>query len=1371
MTKDSRDSSKKEVSTISTPQLQCPMLKPSNYSLWAIRMQIILEANGLWEMIKPNERTQADNKKDKTAIAFLYQALPEEQLLQITKHKTAKAIWDALKTRHIGEERVKQARLQTRKSDFEMLHMKEDETIDTFTGKLTTLVNKAASLGHTMEDETLVRKLLNVVPDRYLQIVASIEKYSDLSEMTLEEAIGRLKTYEERIKYKKGKQVDNQEKLMFARHENKGKYFKGCGREKHRFSQGRNHGNFKEEKKDGETSHRNYNRNNFKKSSYDTSKLQCYKCKKIGHIAINCPQRTKPNEQSNLVKEDLEPTLPMAILEDSNEEKHVKEVEEQKVTLQEEDVGYKETNMDSLCRAPFPKKAKARSTSALDLVYGDSCGPITPPTPSGKKVDDCSRYMWVYFLSTKDQAFDTFKEYNKSIENELRTTLKMLRTDRGGEFTSNEFTQYCKENGISRQLTAPYSPQQNGVRIEEDNEFPNNDDDDYASPTRDSPTHSQTPHTPSTCSSQVNSQVRLNISTQSNYQSDNDSIQTTNSPSHFDHTPLRGFRTLNDLYENTEELLIAEDEPKNYKEASRDQKWIEAMKVDWSTQKQATVALSSCESEFIAATQALWLKRLLSKLTHSEEEKVTIRVDNKSAIALMKNPVFHERSKHIDTKYHFIRECVEREDIQVEFRLNNLVISFSNMSIVLGDFNEVRFDTERMGYLFCKHGAKRFDEFITSTELVDLPIWGGGGFTHMDIFGTKLSKLDRILVSHHFLSKCPNAQLLDLPRDLSDHCPVVSKTYSGVYEAIPFKFFNSWLLNGDFPTLLFQAWPKPIHTATQQNILHPAITLKSKLQYLKRAIRAWRKDVVSKNDLLRELKDKVDFLDVKAENTSLEPHEIEERLAWLKKIEELEHLMRLDLLQKAKIRWAIEGDENSKFFHGMLNNNFSRSRINDAPISINEIKEAVWYCGGSKTSGPDGFTFKFIKHYWDSIGKDFIEMVKRFEIDGSIPKGCNSSFITLIPKKMIQQTSMSIDPLASLDVNTNSCYGSTTKEFKIQKGLRQGDPLSPFLFIIAMDALHVTLQEAKSKNLFEDVKVGYNKVDISHLQYADDALILGKWSHENAKNLCRILRCFHMSSGLKVNFSKSNIFGVGVTLNETERISSILSCTPSTLPCVYLGLPIGANMNKVANWKPIIDKLHKRLTSWKARTLSFGGRFTLIRSVLGALGTYYFSLFKAPKDQGGIGNELINNRGLPLSTWRSIYDLDNHLASANINLHSTFVRKVGDGYSFDFWNDHWIGDCNLQTTYPRLHMLETDKHCKIYERVNSLNGIQTTNWNWRRPIRDGPEAQQLSGLLLQLSQLNLSNTLTTHSIHPFCSLWHLLDVMLKVPACRHLLIQ
>lgn len=70
----------------------------------------------------------------------------------------------------------------------------------------------------------------------------------------------------------------------------------------------------------------------------------------------------------------------------------------------------------------------------------------------------------------------------------------------------------------------------------------------------------------------------------------------------------------------------------------------------------------------------------------------------------------------------------------------------------------------------------------------------------------------------------------------------------------------------------------------------------------------------------------------------------------------------------------------------------------DAPFSCKEIKNAVWDCGGNKAPGPDGFTFKFIKEFWDTIGTDFTRMVMRFELDGFIPCGCNSSFIALVPK-------------------------------------------------------------------------------------------------------------------------------------------------------------------------------------------------------------------------------------------------------------------------------------------------------------------------------------------------------------------------------------
>lgn len=116
----------------------------------------------------------------------------------------------------------------------------------------------------------------------------------------------------------------------------------------------------------------------------------------------------------------------------------------------------------------FPAKAEDRAEKVLELVYGDLCGPISPPTPRGSKyflllVDDRSRYMWVKILCSKDQAVAAIKQFQAEAEAETGKKLGALRTDRGGEFTSVDFMEYCTESGIRRQLTAPYSPQQNGV--------------------------------------------------------------------------------------------------------------------------------------------------------------------------------------------------------------------------------------------------------------------------------------------------------------------------------------------------------------------------------------------------------------------------------------------------------------------------------------------------------------------------------------------------------------------------------------------------------------------------------------------------------------------------------------------------------------------------------------------------------------------------------------------------------------------------------------------------------------------------------------------------------------------------------------------
>nr|GFC00548.1 zinc finger, CCHC-type [Tanacetum cinerariifolium] len=117
-------------------QYQCPKLKTTNYTIWAIQIKVILEARDLWEAIEPKENTQVDEKMDKATTAFLYQALTEDVILQVAGCITAKELWESLKKRHVGEEKVQQARLQSFMIGFQTLQMKEDDTMDAFTAKL-----------------------------------------------------------------------------------------------------------------------------------------------------------------------------------------------------------------------------------------------------------------------------------------------------------------------------------------------------------------------------------------------------------------------------------------------------------------------------------------------------------------------------------------------------------------------------------------------------------------------------------------------------------------------------------------------------------------------------------------------------------------------------------------------------------------------------------------------------------------------------------------------------------------------------------------------------------------------------------------------------------------------------------------------------------------------------------------------------------------------------------------------------------------------------------------------------------------------------------------------------------------------------------
>ncbi|XP_057505463.1 uncharacterized protein LOC130788740 [Actinidia eriantha] len=131
--------------------------------------------------------------------------------------------------------------------------------------------------------------------------------------------------------------------------------------------------------------------------------------------------------------------------------------------------------------------------------------------------------------------------------------------------------------------------------------------------------------------------------------------------------------------------------------------------------------------------------------------------------------------------------------------------------------------------------------------------------------------------------------------------------------------------------------------------------------------------------------------------------------------------------------------------------------------------------------------------------------------------------------------------------------GSTIELFSSSKGLRQGDPLFPFLFILAVEGLNIMFKRA--------IELG-----------------LTQWKLQISK---RILRCFEVMSGLKINYNKSILWGVGVDRDCMKNFAYILKCEAKSLPIQYLGLSLGANPGPKPTWKPILDRIRARLASWK----------------------------------------------------------------------------------------------------------------------------------------------------------------------------------------------
>ncbi|RVW89552.1 LINE-1 retrotransposable element ORF2 protein [Vitis vinifera] len=646
----------------------------------------------------------------------------------------------------------------------------------------------------------------------------------------------------------------------------------------------------------------------------------------------------------------------------------------------------------------------------------------------------------------------------------------------------------------------------------------------------------------------------------------------------------------------------------------------------------------------------------------------------------------------------------------------------------------------------------------------------------------------------------------------------------------PFRFENMWLQHSSFKENFGRWWSEFQGNGWEGH------KFMRKLQFVKAKLKEWNK--TSFGELSKKKKD---ILAVLANFDSLEQegglsHELLVQRAFSKgELEELILREEIHWRQKARVKWVKEGDCNSNFFirwpmedlvrvfaefhrSGIINQSTNASfivllpkksisrRISDfRPISLitslykiiakvlagrlrgvlhetihstqgafvqgRQILDAVLIANEivdeKRRTGEEGVVFKidFEKAY-DHVSWDFLDHV--LEMKG----------FSLRWRKWMRGCLSSVSYAVLVNGNAKGWV-------KASRGLRQGDPLSPFLFTIVADVLSRMLLKAEERNVLEGFRVGRNRTRVSHLQFADDTIFFSSTREEDLMTLKSVLLVFGHISGLKVNLDKSNIYGINLEQNHLSRLAVMLDCKASGWPILYLGLPLGGNPKASGFWDPVIERISRRLDGCRRRIYLLEIPASVAAKIERMQREFLWSgvgegkrdhlvnwdVVCKPKSRGGLGFGKISMRNVALLgkwLWRypregsalwhqvilSIYGSHSNGWDVNNNVRwshrcpwkaialvfqefSKFTRfVVGDGDRIRFWDDLWWGDQPLGTQYPRLLSVVTDKNALISSIIGYSRPF-SWNFNFRRNLNDS-EIEDLESLMRSLDRLHIS---------------------------------
>jgi len=201
-------------------------------------------------------------------------------------------------------------------------------------------------------------------------------------------------------------------------------------------------------------------------------------------------------------------------------------------------------------------------------------------------------------------------------------------------------------------------------------------------------------------------------------------------------------------------------------------------------------------------------------------------------------------------------------------------------------------------------------------------------------------------------------------------------------------------------------------------------------------------------------------------------------------------------------------------------------------------------------------------------------------------------------------------------VTTASCSiplnGAPSKTFKPSTGLRQGDPLSPFLFILMMEGLGRAIRANKEEGRIQGLRLTQGGDIVTHQQFVDDTMLHGTPIVTESKAFKQILSEFAREVGTEVSLTKSNIFFFNTDISIQINLSRILGFQRESLPVKYLGVPLTDKLLHKDIWEPVLNKLKDKIRKWTNKALNLAGRFVLTKAVLQSIPIYMLSTIPTP---------------------------------------------------------------------------------------------------------------------------------------------------------------